>query len=297
MAGMTSAQLLSELEVLVEISGTDIDTSLLRYMNAAGRELWASRMWDKRKKEVVLVTVAPYITGTVTVTNGSTTLTGSGTTFTSAMTGRKFALSAGGPFYRVTYVSATEMTLARAYQETTASAQTYTIFQDEYDVASDLNVLRSISALHTTDRGHLGEVTEAELDARSYLTRSEGTPLLWAPCVETTAGTYRIRLYPIPDAVYAFRVLYLKAWTALANDSNYHGLGENCDRLLLMAAALMAQHIPGAQRVTSEAEVAALTEKVWREQQMQVPLTGTRRTFDDGGAYASRIGEIDLDSL
>lgn len=293
---LTAAQLISEVETLIELSGTDIDTSVGRYLNLAGRELWCARLWDEKKKEVILLTVAPYTTGTVTITNASTTLTGSGTTFTSAMVGRKFCLATGGPFYRISaYVSATQLTLARAYQETTASGSGFTIYQDEYDVATDLDVITSVNLNYTRDRGQLRSVTESELDTSSYATSAVTAPQAFAPTVETTAGTYRIRIWPIPDQVYAMRVLYLKGWTDIAT-TDVSGLGSNKDRLLLYATTLLAQKIPGCRQATSEAEVAALTEKVWREQQSQIPLSGSRERFDRGVVWRNTI-QIDTSSL
>lgn len=88
----------------------------------------------------VIETIAPYETGTVTVTNGSKTVTGSGTTFTSAMVGRKIRVSSATSYYRISaFVSATEITLQNAYQGDTASAQTYKIYKDEYRLNADVD--------------------------------------------------------------------------------------------------------------------------------------------------------------
>lgn len=298
MAGLTKAQFVSEMTVLTEVSGTDIETSFLRYLNLAGRELWNARMWDERKKEVILTTVAPYATGTVAIANGSTTVTFTGSTLVAGMVGRKLTLGLGGPFYRISTVNtgAGTAVLARAFQEDTVTASAFTIYQDEYDVASDVDVLRSVNMLHSRDRGPLRSTTEAEFDAASYATSSMTIPMAWAPCVDTTAGTTRIRLWPIPDNVYAARVLYLKEWTDLTSDGDLQGLGANKDRLLLYAAVLLAQKIPGAQQATSEAEVAALTERAWRDQQLQAPLVVIRDGFDRVVPWTNTI-QIDTTTL
>jgi len=95
-----------------------------------------------------ITTVAPYETGTVTVTNNSKTVTGSGTTFTAAMVGRKFRASGDNAYYIIAaYVSATEITLEVVYQGTTTSGSNYSIFKDEYRLPADLDsykVLRQI---------------------------------------------------------------------------------------------------------------------------------------------------------
>ena len=95
-----------------------------------------------------ITTVAPYETGTVTVTNGSKTVTGSGTTFTAAMVSRKFKVSSDNAYYRISaFVSTTEITLETPYEGTTASAKTYTIFKDEYRLAPDLDVYKVMRQL------------------------------------------------------------------------------------------------------------------------------------------------------
>lgn len=298
MVGLTSAQIVSEVEFLIELSGTDVDTSVLRYLDLAGRELWNARPWKERQKEANILTVAPYQTGAVTVTNLSTTLTGSGTTFTSAMVGMKFTLGTGGPWYRISgFTSVTQLTLARAYQEVTASAQGYTIYQDEYDVGTDVEVVRECDLLLSRYRGKLRSVNTADLDGATYMTSSISIPQAWALCTETTAGSIRVRLWPIPDTVYAFRCLYLKSWTPItAADTTLHALGPNKDRLLIYATTLLAQKLAGVRQVTSEAEVMALTEKCWQEQQEQVPMFGNRRAFDKFDTFANDI-QINVSTL
>lgn len=96
----------------------------------------------------VISTVAPYETGTVTVTNGSRTVTGSGTTFTAAMVNRKFRVGSANTYYRISaFVSATEVTLDVAYVGTTASAQSYSISKDEYRLAPDLDQYKVLRQL------------------------------------------------------------------------------------------------------------------------------------------------------
>lgn len=94
--------------------------------------------WRYVRKTGTLTAPADYITGTVAVTNASTTVTGTGTTFTSANSnGFLLKLSGYNEVYRVTYVSATELTLDRAWVEATASGVSYTIYQDRIQLASD----------------------------------------------------------------------------------------------------------------------------------------------------------------
>lgn len=292
---LSAAQFISEVEVLIELSGQDIDTSIGRYLNICGIELWNARQWRERKKEVIVTTVAPYTTGTIAISNGSTALVGTGTTFTTAMTGRKFCIGTGGPIYRVTYVSPTAMTLSRNYQESAQTASSFTIYQDEYDVATDVDVMRSVNLNLSTYRGPLAEITEALMDERSYATAAVTVPQAWAPTVDTTAGSYRMRLWPIPDGVYALRVLYQKSWTDIAT-TDVSPFGPSMDRLILLKTTLMAQMIPGSRQSITEQMVESLTEKIWREQQSEQPLMVSRDGFDVG-LVSWATGQIDVASL
>ncbi len=101
--------------------------------------------------ESFITTIAPYTTGTVTATNGSATITGSGTTFTSAMVGRKIKVGSDNAYYRIkTFTSATSIDLEANYQGTTASAQTYTIFKDEYRMAAEMDVYKVLRQIENS---------------------------------------------------------------------------------------------------------------------------------------------------
>lgn len=68
-----------------------------------------------------------YVTGTVTVTNGSTAVVGSGTTFTAGMVGKTFRIAGDTKFYTVaTFTDATHITIG-SYTGTTGSGKSYII--------------------------------------------------------------------------------------------------------------------------------------------------------------------------
>lgn len=94
----------------------------------------------------VINTTAPYTTGTCTVTNGSASIVGVGTTWTAAMVGRKFRFATDQAYYRIKSVdSTTAITLATPYQgSTNATGSTYTIYKDEYRLASDVDTYNTI---------------------------------------------------------------------------------------------------------------------------------------------------------
>lgn len=90
-----------------------------------------------------ITTVAPYTTGTASITAGSTAVTGSGTTWTAAMVGRKVRFGSDTAWYRIaTFVSTTSITLENVYQGTTATAATYDIYKDEYKLPADMDIYK-----------------------------------------------------------------------------------------------------------------------------------------------------------
>src|SRR3990167_3554288 len=90
-----------------------------------------------------ITTVAPYTTGTASITNGSTAVTGSGTTWTAAMVGRKIRFGSDLPWYRIASRSSdTAIVLENVYQGTTNTAATYEIYKDEYKLPADMDIYK-----------------------------------------------------------------------------------------------------------------------------------------------------------
>lgn len=99
------------------------------------------------ERDAVLITAAPYTTGTVEITRGSTTLTGTSTLWTTtnsygvanARTTGKIDLGDGNIYGLSAVGGAGTITLATRYVADTdlAAGATYTYFEDEYALASD----------------------------------------------------------------------------------------------------------------------------------------------------------------
>lgn len=120
-------------------------------------------------------TIAPYETGTVSVTNGSKTVTGSGTTFTSAMVGRKIRVGTNNSYYRIaSYSSATSITLDIAYQEDTASGSTYVIYKDEYRLPADMDVYKVMRQIQ--DQKSLVDIESSAFHIFNPSPNTEGKP-------------------------------------------------------------------------------------------------------------------------
>jgi hypothetical protein len=148
MPRLKNSDIQDRVKSIVNITGSGYD-SLVKDAIQWGLDFIGSKWnWPYLMEESFIATVAPYETGTVSVTNASATVTGSGTTFTSGMVGRKIRVNSENAYYRIkTFVSTTELTLEVNYQGSTATGETYSIFKDEYRLPADLDrykVMRQI---------------------------------------------------------------------------------------------------------------------------------------------------------
>lgn len=176
---------------------TGITTSersvLLSWLNQIQNFICSSFNYNFLIKDAFIATVAPYETGTVTATNGSATIGGIGTTFTAAMVGRKFRKGTDSAWYRIkTYTNATTIALDRNYTGTTdATGTTYSIFQDEYLLAPDLD--KSKNFLQLENEIVIAQYEVSALDTHDVSPDTTGEPrkitFLGINDVNYTAGT------------------------------------------------------------------------------------------------------------
>lgn len=124
-------------------SGTTFDTAVKNIINTSISRIARESNWKTLRRSSSITTVAPYTTGTVTCTNGSTTVTGSGTSWiTGGVTvGRRISLGGSSLRYTITAISsATSLTVDYAFDGTTASSLTYTIYgQEVYNLPIQTN--------------------------------------------------------------------------------------------------------------------------------------------------------------
>lgn len=111
---------------------------------------------------------ADYVTGTVSVTNGSQSVTSSGATFTTTMIGRQFVItdSSGYPtdyWYKITGVNTgtNVLTLQSYFEGTSASGQNYIVGQVP-ELPSEAHILLSwgVTADWFSSRGDLTKSTQ-----------------------------------------------------------------------------------------------------------------------------------------
>ncbi len=118
---------------------------LIATINREQRAVARSRRWRFYQTLYSFDLTPAYTTGTIDVTEGATTVTGTDTVWTSAMEGRKIKVSGGSAVFTVDSVtSATELELDREYSGDTDTGLGYIIWQETYNLPSDIMFLKAI---------------------------------------------------------------------------------------------------------------------------------------------------------
>ena len=182
--------------------------------------------WLERDSHII--TMAPYITGTVEIARGSTSLVGSSTAWTTtnvynianARIGGKINLGTGD-VYNVTAVGGgTSITLRERYvaDSDLSSGATYTYFEDEYDLASDF--LKPIDYRRFSTAFNI-PIIGRNLFRRLYPKPNiAGTPkvatLLDKPFSGSTAPRFKIQFYPYPSGNFVIPYSYITSNLAVS---------------------------------------------------------------------------------
>ena len=295
--GLTAAQLLDEFATVAGTgarSGDAYRVSALRYLNQAFRTIAYAYPWDERRGDQIVTTVAPYSTGTVAVSQAGTTVTCTGSTLTSGMVGRKFALSQGGPFYRIATVNTGAGTFTiSAFAEATVTASAFVIYQDEYDLDAATHSVEQGVAFRDRWTGPFVMYDQRTFDAANFTGWTTGAPIAGCVCTSTTVGTPRIRISPVPDAIYRINLRYLKAWVSLTDGSNTYttqGLPEDIEELALDRALRWLPKIEGSRRVMTDDQWWTALRRVWAMHSKSRYRIGPRRgTYGGQGTFGGII--------
>ena len=181
------------------------------------RSLLKNWQWSFLKGYKNINLVGPYITGTVSVVNGSVTVTGVGTAWTTDMAGRFIRIgNVPYTFYQVQGVTdATHLTLTQPYGGTSVSGQSYTMFQHIYNFGVDVREIIKI----TYDIA-LTEKTVEYFDRNDPYRSTSGTPLYWADRGIDSNAFRLIEIYPPPSDAYALKVSFWKGIQDLNDDND-----------------------------------------------------------------------------
>lgn len=216
--------------VRMQTGVTATDNQAKRYINVALHDMHMGLEykfpWAERQSTVR--TQATYSTGTVTVSRGSTTLTGSGTawntnndfTVKNMRSNGVIVIAGSRTPYRIASVSGdTTATLATAFTESSASAQTYVYFEDEYDLASDF--LRPVDIQTFSDVHDIDLISRTEFRRRYPSNTITGNPEVatiidYAPSGNTTP-IRRVKFYKPPSTYMLVPYTYITGNLAVSS--------------------------------------------------------------------------------
>lgn len=186
---MRFADIVGEIKRKLGDVTTETTTAIELAINNYYFELWNKNLWWFARRDFYFDTIAPYSTGTITVTSGSASVTGSGTTFTSAMVGRKLVVSGDNLAYTVkTFTSTTAITLDTVYKGTGGSGQSYKIYKSVYRLDDRVQKVLWIKQMYSPFV--LKELPERQFDLYRTNPYNEGDVDKYCLRGQTTAPYY-----------------------------------------------------------------------------------------------------------
>lgn len=183
-----------------------VDADLIEgWITDCYQEILGALPWSRMDVQAILVTTAPYATGTVNVSEGSQAVAVTGGAWSAAMSGRAFRISGDEEEYRFTQTGAATGTLDRAYAGASNAAASYSIYQTIYPLPADCRFLDE--GAFPGPRRRLATEQGQETLPSIDLT---GEPEVWWPCMDddSTPPQMQVRLFPIPDRVYGIPYTY-----------------------------------------------------------------------------------------
>ena len=165
----------------------------------------------------MLLTAAPYSTGTVAVTQGSTAIVLAGGAWTAAMNGQAFRTVNRSEFYAFTFSDATHGALDRPYEGDGDGDIGYSLFQHIYPLPADCRLLKDDA--FSGRFGPMKRVTHGELNLTDPRRQATGTPQFWASYMDdsSTPPNMQVELYPIPQIEVGIPFSYVAAGPDLAS--------------------------------------------------------------------------------
>lgn len=120
--------------IMLDASGTKSDTIILEIINEAAERIFMETQSPYWQKVGGIDLLAPYTTGTLTLTNASATVTFSGSTLPSWVdAGCDLFITSLGNWYRISSRdSATQVTIAYTYNGTTTASLQFSISKNRY---------------------------------------------------------------------------------------------------------------------------------------------------------------------
>jgi len=183
------------------------DRAIERAIIAGLETVTNARNWSWFRTDLTIQTIAPYETGTVSITKGATTVTGVGTTFTSAMVGRFIQFDNERTLYRVvTFTSTTSLEVEDPYIDTTLSGASYAVQAIVYDLPVNFKRLRDI--IDVADIRTMKQIPSDQMRLLMANYAGSADTFLYAIRTQHQATGMALWMYPPPDSVESYWLTY-----------------------------------------------------------------------------------------
>jgi len=216
---MTYGQL--KFRLTKQFPGVDLDL-IEGWIDDRYAEILGELPWSRQNVTGVLQTLAPYSTGTVTLSAGSNAVALDGGTFATGMTGMAFRVTGEDDIYAFTCVGAASGTLDRGYEGSLglAPGAAYTLFQHVYAMPADCRMLEN-TAFDSFSYGPMLRMARSQLQQSSG--GALGTPGIWAGYMDdgSTPPRMQVELCPAPDKAYGIPFTYVSDPGGLTGSSTF----------------------------------------------------------------------------
>lgn len=262
-------------------TGTQADTELKECVNDALLVICQRHLWSHYKTHLTLSLNAQQTTGTVAINNASTTCTLAGANWPTAAASGKIIVN--GQIQRISSrTSNADVVLAKAWQEASVTAATYTYFQDEYSLPDDCMKFGTLIPGQSHPWGGAVEIGfEQMLEAQGMLALTYQFPSAW--CTHASSGTAKIMLYPAPSENFLLPAWYYRRPALLVSASDASDFMPGHIELLHRAIDYQVSlHfsgcVAGTPQQTAEAFEKALAHSITHDNRAVVARLPTNRT-------------------
>lgn len=277
-----------------------------RMVRAGRRRFLSAHNWKFLQENLVIPTIAPITTGTVTVTAGAVTLTDAWSDFAN-FADYVFAPSGGGAYAIASSPTPTNTTFTLEDTTVTAAAlSTYNLYKIAYDLPVNFGGWQGPITIEDYDGRTLNESRNfPEYTLRMFANRRtvrSDIPSLFAvrstTDSETAIATFQLVLYPLPDAVYVLNTRYKinagDTLDATSSDIAADPVFSECYKEAVLAAVeVSAFGQPGAHsaRFAELLVEAVRQDNTMRGVRLGRPRRGVRRLPRN---YELIVGTVDL---
>ena len=175
MAGIRLIDLVTDAEEITQVRA--IRSTVKRLANDIVAGICGMTEWPHLWTTDSFQSIAPYETGTASITDEDATVTFTTSVITAAMVGRKIRFGSETAYYTIkSRTSATEIELDQNYSGTTNATATFSLYKDEYLLRADVDVQKRI---REAENGYaLFSLSATEFDSSYPIPTGEGVPSL-----------------------------------------------------------------------------------------------------------------------